>query len=147
MIILFRCYHKLFYKLLRMFYLFFSCIIIRSTYVLLITLCFIIITFTLITFSLYKLDVKIYFYCSVKNWWVKHEVHTVMKFESCVFFWNKQFNLSLSYCWSWLNFSTMWTKNHGITLLKIHYNPRSIVTKQRISSSGNSNRENSSRGN
>ena len=52
----------------------FSCIIIKNVYVLLITLCsIIIITFTLTTFLTCKLKYQFYFYCSENNWWFKHE--------------------------------------------------------------------------
>ena len=53
----------------------------------LITLCFIIITYTLITFSLYKLDLKLYLYCLVYNWWNKHEIYIVLKLSLMYVFW------------------------------------------------------------
>ena len=39
----------------------------------------IVITYTLITFWLYKLDLILYFYCLVNNWRVKHEIYNVIR--------------------------------------------------------------------
>ena len=80
------CFHKQFHKLLRMFLFFLNCISVKSTYVLLVTLCFIMTTFKLITFWLSKLDFKIFINCLVNNWWVEHEIYFIIKYECCVFY-------------------------------------------------------------